>query len=57
MLITHIHTYEQTAEADLYYKLTNEPIGSVELKVACLPREDSDQPVHPRTCPRMPRLI
>ena len=34
MLTTHtyIHTYERTTEAYLYYKLTNEPKGSGELK-------------------------
>ena len=30
----------------LYYKLTNEPEGSGELKMACAPSQDSDQPGH-----------
>ena len=32
MLTTHTHTYEQTTEAYLFYKLTNELKGSGELK-------------------------
>ena len=30
----------------LYYKLTNEPKGPGELKMACVPSEGSDQPRH-----------
>ena len=43
---THTHTDERTTEAYVFYKLTNEPKGSGELKMACAPCEDSDQPGH-----------
>ena len=34
--IQHIHTHILTTEANLYYKLTNEPKGSGELKMKVL---------------------
>ena len=32
-MLTYIHSYTQTTEAYLYYKLTHEPKGSAELKM------------------------
>ena len=31
---THMHTYERTTDACLYFKLANEPKGSGELKIS-----------------------
>ena len=40
------NTHMRKTEACLYYKLTNDPKGSGELKKACVPSEDSDEPTH-----------